>query len=107
MRQPVGRGERKFERPRIGDARSPRDPTPAPLRAGQRLDLFGGAVNQDDADIQGPQQGDVEQQRRETLVADDARVDRENEGLLAKLGNVLQDAAQISELHGSGPSSTI
>ena len=83
--------------------------TPVPSRfeaatstlVGERLDLPGGAVHEHDADVQRPQQGDVEEQRREVVVGDDAAVDRQDEGLLAELRHVLQDAAQVGELHGS------
>ena len=47
----------------------------------------------------GAGQGDVEEERCEVLIADDAAVDGEDEGTVAKLGYVVQDAPQIGELH--------
>src|SRR5262245_19293363 len=56
-------------------------------------------MHQNDPDTQRPEQGDIQQQRREVLVGDDAAINRQNEDLLAELRNVLQDATQIREFH--------
>ena len=55
-------------------------------------------MDEHDADVQRPEQRHVEQQRREVVVGDDGAVDREDEGLLAELRDVLQDAAQVGQL---------
>ncbi len=71
------------------------------MLVGERPDLLGGTVDEHDADTQRPQQRDVEQQRRQAVVDDDAGIDREDEGLLAKLRNVLKNASKVGQLHVS------
>src|SRR4029453_8145765 len=52
-----------------------------------------------DADVQRPQERHVQEKRREVLVGDDRAVNRQNERLLAKLWDVLEDAPQVCQLH--------
>ena len=99
MGQPVGGGERKVERCRIRHASPVQVRSIDPPLFRERLDLRRGAVHQDDADVQRPEQRHVQQQRREVVVRDDGAVNREDEGLFAELRDVLQDAPQIGQLH--------
>ena len=69
------------------------------LLLGERLNLFGSAVHQHHPDVQGTQDGDIEENVGEVFVCDDTRIHRDNERLLAELRNVLEDRAQICELH--------
>ncbi len=73
------------------------------LLLGERLNLFGSAVHDHHADVQGTQQGDIEEDVGEVFVRDDASIHCDNERLLAELRDVLKDRAQVCELHrGSG-----
>jgi putative ribosome biogenesis GTPase RsgA len=69
------------------------------LRSRPGTDLRRGAVHEHDADVERPQERHIQQQRRKVVVGDDVAVERENEGLLSKLRDVLQDAAEVSEFH--------
>ena len=97
--QPGRRGHRQVERDRVGHPGAVEVRGRGPALGGQRLDLLAGAVHQHDPDVDRQQQGDVEQQRREVLVGDDGAVEREHEGLVAELEDVLEDAAQFGQLH--------
>jgi hypothetical protein len=61
-------------------------------------------MNDHDPDIERPQQGNVEEERREVLVTDDAAVEREDECPVAELRHIVQDAAQIGKLHENATS---
>src|SRR5262249_27661473 len=106
-RQPVGRGECQFQRPRISDPGALEIRSLHALRAGQGANLLGRTVDQDYPDVEGPQEGDVEQEGGEVLVADNAGVDGENEGLLTELRHILENPAQISQLHWKHPGSRL
>ena len=69
------------------------------LFTGESLDLFGCAVHDGDADVQGTQQCEVEEEVGEVFVGDNAAVDCEDEDLFAELGDVLEDSAEVGELH--------
>ena len=79
---------------------------PAPSRSdgfdvlffGERFDLRRRAVNQHDADVQRAQHRDVQQDVGEVFVGDDGAVNREDEGLLPELRDVLQDAPQVGRV---------
>ena len=103
MRQAVGGDECQFERLGIGDTSTFEVRRLHALGSGQYADLLGGAVDQHDPDVERSQQRHIQQERREALVADDAGIDREHEGLLAKLRHILQDPAQVGEFHRSRP----
>ena len=73
---------------------------------GELGNLFGGTVDQDNPNIQGAQNGDVEQEIGEVNVRDDGAIGRDHESLFAKARDVLQDASEVSRFHvaniGSG-----
>ena len=97
--EPVGGGERELERRRIRDAGAVEVRGLDALLVGERLDLLRRTVDEHHADIQRPQHRQIEQQRGKVVVRDDGAVNRENEGLFAKLRNVLQDAPQVGQFH--------
>jgi hypothetical protein len=99
VRQPVRGGERELERVRVRDARPVEVGSGNFLFVRKRFDLRGCAVDEHNTDVERAQHGDIEQQRGEIFVGDDRAVDREDERLLAKLRNVLQDAPQVGQFH--------
>jgi hypothetical protein len=99
VRQPVGRSQRELKSHPVGDTGAFHVRRMHLLSFSQHPDLLGGTMNDHDPDIERPQQRDVEEERREVLVSDDAAVQREDEGPVAELRHVVQDAAQIGELH--------
>ena len=102
MGQPIGGVQRDLQGGRVGDARAVRVGNLDALLLRQRLDLGGGAMHEDDADVQRPQYGHVQQERGEVFVGDNRAVQREDKRLLAELRNVLQDAPQVGRFHFSG-----
>ena len=75
------------------------------LLLGECLHLFGSAVHHHHPDVQGTQEGDIEEYVGEVFVCNDACIHSDDERLLAELGNVLEDRTQVCELHrvsGSG-----
>ena len=99
VRQPVRGGERKLKGVGVGHARAIQVGSGDFLSVGQQLDLRRRAVNEHHADVQRPQHGHVQQQRGKVFIGDDGAVNREDEGLLAELRNVLQDAPQVGQFH--------
>ena len=90
----------KLERRRVSDAAAVEVRRLDATRLGQPGDLRRRPMDEDDADVQRPEQGDIEQQRREVVVRDDAGVNRQDERLVAELRDVMQDAAEVGQLHG-------
>jgi len=88
--QTIGGGERQLERGLVGDPAAVEVRGGEALGAGQGVDLGRGAVNEHDTDAERPQQGDVEHDPAEVLLRDDGAIDRDDEGLLAELGDVLE-----------------
>ena len=101
VRQAVGGGQGQIERGRIGDAGAVQVRCLDLPAVGQRPDLRGRAVDEHHADVQGPEERHVQHQRGEVVVGDDGAVNREDEGLFAELRDVLQDAPEIGQFHGS------
>lgn len=99
--QAVGGGEREFERLAVGDAGAVEIGGLDLLLLGQRLDLRRRPVNDDHADAQRTEHGDIEQDVGKIFVGDDRAVDAENEGLFAEARDILQDAAKVSRFHVS------
>lgn len=99
MGQPVRGIHRDLQRRRVGDASavSVRDLDALFFR--QRADLRRGAVHEHHADVQRPEHGHIQQQRREIFIGHNGAVHREDKSLLAKLRNVLQDAPQVGWFH--------
>ena len=58
-------------------------------------------MHEHDAYVQRAEERDVEQQSGQAVVDDNAGIDREDEDLLAKLRDVLQDASKIGQFHSS------
>jgi hypothetical protein len=69
------------------------------LLLGERLNLFGSAVHHHHSDVQGTQEGDIKENVGEVFVCDDTSIDRDNERFLPELGDILEDRAQVCELH--------
>ncbi len=98
----VGRGERQLQGLGIRHSR--------PFEVGglgigllrERLNLGGRPVDQNDAHVQGPEDGHVHQEVGEVLVLDDRPVDGDDEDLLPELGDVPEDAAEVGGAHGVG-----
>src|SRR5262249_38302917 len=65
----------------------------------ERADLMAGAVDDDDVNVQAAQHRDVEQQVAEIVVGHHRAIDGDDEHLVAKLRDVVQDAAQVSRFH--------
>src|SRR5208282_1595381 len=99
VREPVRRRQRELERGRVRDTGAVKIGGVDFLLLGERLDLRRRAVDEHDADVQRAQHRHIQQQRGEVLVGDNRAVNREDERLLAKLRNVLQDAPQIGRFH--------
>lgn len=104
----VGGGEGKFEGFRIGHAGAIEvgGGTPGVLR--QLADHGRGAVDQEDADIEGAQDGDIEEDIGEVVVHDDGGIEAEHEGAFPEAGDVTEDAAEVGGFHesqgpGAGP----
>ena len=97
--QPVGGGERELQGVGVGHTRAVEVGRLDFQLLGQRLDLRGGAVDEHDANVQRAEHRDVEQDVGEVFVRDDGAVDADDERLLAKARDVLQDTAQISRFH--------
>lgn len=99
--QAVRRRQRHVERCCIGHA--------SPFEVGgqnltfvsERSDSLGGAMHEHDTYVQRAEERDVEQQGGQTVADDDPGINRQDEDLLAKLRNVLQDAAQVGKFHVS------
>ena len=64
------------------------------------LDLVARAVDEHDLDVERAQDGDVEQHVGEILRFDDFAVEGDHEGALAEAGNILEDAAEVGDVHG-------
>ena len=60
-------------------------------------DLMSGAMNEDDADAQIPQERDVEQEIAKVVVLDNGAVKRDHEDLVAILRDIPPDPAQIDD----------
>ena len=56
-------------------------------------------MDQDDADVQGTQNGHIQQDICEVFVGNNRAVHFDDERFLPELGDVLQDAAQVSQFH--------
>jgi len=95
----IGGGEGNLERGGIGDAGAVEIGRGDAAFGGEGGDLEGGAVDQDDPDVQRPQDGDVEEQVGKVVVGDDGSIDGDDEGLFAEPGDVAEDAAEVSWLH--------
>ena len=52
-------------------------------------------MDDDDADVEGAEDGEVEEDVGEVFVGDDASVYGENEGFFAELRDVLEDFAEV------------
>ena len=65
------------------------------LLIGEPFDLFGRAVHDGEADVEGAQEREVEEDVGEVFVGDDASIHGEDEGLFPELRNVLENSAEI------------
>ena len=97
--QAVGGGEREAERDVVGHAAAIQVGRRYALLRRERSNLSGGAVHEDDADVERAQHGDVQEEVCEILIRHDRPIDAEDEGLLAEARDVLQDAPQVGGFH--------
>jgi hypothetical protein len=95
----VGGGQRELEGGGVGDARALEVGGRGYLLVGQGLDLRGSAVHEDGAHVERPQHGHVQEDVPEVLVPDHRPVRGHDERLLAELGHVAQDPAQVGRSH--------
>ena len=92
VRQACGRSQRQLKRRSVGDTRAFHVRWLHVLRVCQHANSFCRTVHDDDADVERPQQSDVEEERCEVVVTDDAAVQREDKGPVAELRHIVQDA---------------
>ena len=71
-----------------------------PQVGGALFDLVARAVDDDDLDVERAQHGEVEQHVGKILRVDDLAVDGDDERALAEARDVLEDAAEVGNLHG-------
>ena len=89
VRQPVGRSERQIQRGGIHRLGAVEVRRLDALLQRHRRDLAGGAVNQCHADVQRSQHGEIKQEIREILVADNRAIDADDKNPVPKLRYVL------------------
>ena len=99
MCEPVGGGEGELQCVGIGDASAEQVGGLESLRFAQGFNLSGGAMDDDDADVQRAQDGDVEEEVGKVLVGDNRAVDGEDEHFFAEARDVLEDAPQVGRFH--------
>ena len=99
VREPGGGRQGELERRRVRRAGAIQVTRRNPLLRGEPRDLGASAVDERDADVQRPEHGHIEQDVGEVLVGDDGPVDGEDEGALAVVRDVVQDAAEVGWLH--------
>src|SRR5205814_6983518 len=93
----VGGGAGQFQGRGVGDAGAVRVGGRLPGGLGELADLPAGPVDEDDADAQAAEDGDVAQQVAEVVVGDDGPVERDHEHLVAEVRHVVQDFAQVGQ----------
>src|SRR5262249_28375506 len=74
VRDPRGGGQGELQRGRVGDASAVEVGRALVGHLGQALDLVGGAVDENDVDVQRAQQGDVQEEIAEVSFLDDGPV---------------------------------
>src|SRR5690625_3979901 len=79
----------EIERDKIGDSESVRIADRETARVGEIGQLFSDSVDEHDADMQAPQDSDIEQQIRHVFVCEHAAVDRDHEDLISETRYVL------------------
>ena len=99
VRDARGRVQADGERVSVGDARAVGVGNHHAEFGGAAFDLVARAVDDDDLDVERTQDGDVEQDVAEILRLDDLAVDGDHESALAETGNILEDAAEVGDLH--------
>ena len=100
VREPIGRGERDLQRAGVGDAGAVEVGGRDATLGRKRRHLARGAMHEHDADVQRPEDGDVEEKVGKVVVGDDGAVDGDHEGLLPEPRDVAEDAAKVCRLHG-------
>ena len=98
----VGRRlDAELQRGLVGDAGAVRIRNGDAARFGELRDLPAGAVHEDHFDAERPQHGDIQQDIREIGRGDDVAIQRDHEDFFAEARDVLEDAAQIGNFHGT------
>ena len=95
----ISRGESQFQGGIISDASAIEIARGERLFLGQLCDLLCGAVDEHDPNVQGSQDGDIEEEVGEVNMRHDCSIGRDHEGLFAKARDVLQDASEVSRFH--------
>ena len=99
MGEAISRVESQFQGSIISDARAIEIARGERLFLGQLCNLLGGAMDEHDPNVQGSQDGDIEQEVGEVNMRHDCSIGRDHEGLFAKARDVLQDASKVSRFH--------
>jgi hypothetical protein len=95
----IGGGEGEFEGEFVGDAGAIEIGGGDAGFVGELADHGGGAVDEDDADVEGAENGDIEEDVGEILIGDDGGVDAEDEATFAEAGDVTENAAEVGRFH--------
>lgn len=98
--EPVGGGEGEFEGGFVGDAGAVEVGGGGVGILGELLDHGGGAVDEDHADAEGAEDGDIEEDVGEVFAHDHGGIDGEDEGTFAEPRDVAEDAAEVGGFHG-------
>jgi hypothetical protein len=98
VRHARGGADREVERGGVGDAGAVGIGDGDFPRGRELDDLMTDAVHEHDLDAERAQHGDVDEEVAEILVGDDGAIDRDDENLPVKTGDVLQDAAEVRGL---------
>lgn len=95
----VGGGEGELEGGVVGDAGAVEVGRGGRGFDGELPDHGAGAVNEDDPDVEGTEDGDIQEDVREVLIHDDGGIDAEDEASFPKARDVSEDAAEIGRFH--------
>jgi hypothetical protein len=99
VRETIGRSERDLQCAGIGDARAIEIGGLELAFIGQRFNLRGSAVDEDDADVERAEDGDIEEKIRKVFAGDNGSVHAEDENFFAELRDVLEDAPEVGQFH--------
>ena len=100
VRDAGGGVERDLEGGVVGDAAAVGVGEGGVQEGGALLDLVARAVDDDDADVERAEDREVQQDVGEVVRVDDLAVERDDEGTVAETRDVLEDAAEVGNLHG-------
>lgn len=96
----IGRGESELQSGSIRDAGTVDVARSDSLFLGELANLGASAMDQNDADVQGAEDRDIEQEVRKIFLRNDSAIDAQHEDAVPKAGDVLEYAAKVSWFHG-------